>query len=336
LNNQTAHHGRRAGRRRAIAALASIVLGWAASSAPAKPAADDAAAKAVIFVSDTQGPIFWETLLLPRQGNEEARAAIFERILAEPSLAAFFHLGDIVARGSSEEDWKPIDEVLGRLTKLGVPVYAGLGNHELLSTAAQGRANFRRRFPQFARSWFSVRIPPLAVIVLDSNLGALSAAERAAQAEFYRRELAALDAVPAVRGIVVCTHHPPFTNSTIVRPSAGVKAEFVPSFLSAPKALLFLSGHSHAAEHFIWEGKHFLVLGGGGGLLHPLLLSINQRTEDHFPIAFERRWFHYVRLEINADGVTVTFRMLRQDLQSLVDIYEIRIPFKGGSEKAPH
>ena len=311
----------------AACALAGLIGIVAPASAPVPPLAPPDAGKTVLVLSDTQAPMFWEMLILPWNRNDEARQKILELVLGEPDPAAVFHLGDAVARGSEEADWKPIDDFLARLRARSIPVYGVMGNHEYISSSGAGAARFRKRFPEFPRSWYSVRIVPLAFIVLNSNFGELTAKERAEQQKFYAEQLASLDGDPEVKGIVVCSHHPPYTNSKIVRPSFEAEREFVPPFIKSRKAKLYLSGHSHAAEHFIREGKNFLVLGGGGGLLQPLRIGSAMRHEDHFPLRNEIRWFHYLRLQMNEEGWTVTFRMLRQDLASWVDIYSFGAPW---------
>jgi len=309
------------GRVLAACAVAGLIGIFPSASAPSPPLTPSDAEKTILVLSDTQAPLFWEMLILPWNRNEEARQKIMKLILSEPNPAAVFHLGDAVARGSEEKDWKPIDDFLAQLRARGVPVYGVMGNHEYISSSAKGAARFKKRFPEFPLSWFSVRIVPLAFIVLNSNFWELTRKARAEQQKFYEDQLAALENDPEVKGIVVCAHHPPYTNNKIVSRSFEGDREFVPPFLKSRKAKLFLSGHSHAAEHFIREGKHFLVLGGGGGLLHPLHIGSDARYEDHFPLRTERRWFHYLRLQMNEEGWKVTFRMLRQDLASWVDIY---------------
>jgi hypothetical protein len=305
----------------AACALAGIIGIVPSASAPIPPLTRSDTEKTILALSDTQAPLFWEMLILPWNRNDEARQKILELVLSEPDPAAVFHLGDAVARGSEEDDWKPIDDFLARLRARSIPVYGVMGNHEYISSSAVGAARFKKRFPEFPRSWYSVRIVPLAFIVLNSNFGELTRKERAEQLKFYAEQLAVLENDPEVKGIVVCAHHPPYTNSRIVRPSFEGEREFVPLFLKSRKTKLFLSGHCHAAEHFIRGGKNFLVLGGGGGLLQPLLVGSAVRYEDHFPLRNQFRWFHYLRLQTSEEGWTVTFRMLRQDLASWVDIY---------------
>ncbi len=282
----------------------------------------------IVFVGDTQSPLFLETLRLHRDRNEEAKAKILERILEEPGLEAVFHLGDVVALGTSEDDWAYFDKILAKFRDRDVPTYVAIGNHEYMSSAARGSANCRKRFPGFNRFWFSVRLPKVGIVALDTNFGKLTDGERTEQTRFYAAEMAALEADPEIKIIVVCTHHPPYTNGRINDPDLDVQKEIVPLFLRSKKALLFLSGHCHAAEHFIQGNKHFLVTGGGGGLLHPLLLPPRQKFEDHFPILTERRWFHYVRATVEEDRVRVIFRMLTKDFSGIDEVDEFVIPWE--------
>ena len=189
--------------------VAGIIGIFPSASAPSPPLTPSDAEKTILVLSDTQAPLFWETLILPWDRNEEARQKIMELVLSEPNPAAVFHLGDTVARSSEEEAWKPIDDFLARLRARGISVYGVMGNHEYISSSAEGAARFKKRFPEFSLSWFSVRIVPLAFIVLNSNFGELTRKERAEQQKFYEEQLAALENDPEVKGIVVCAHHPP-------------------------------------------------------------------------------------------------------------------------------
>ena len=74
-----------------------------------------------------------------------------------------------------------------------------------------------------------------------------------------------MDADPKVRGVLVFTHHPPYTNSTVTKDESHVQQAFVGPFVAAKKTLALLSGHAHGYEHFIEQRKHFVVSGGGGG-----------------------------------------------------------------------
>jgi len=124
---------------------------------------------------------------------------------------------------------------------------------------------YLRHFPSFASGWYTTHIGNAAVILLNSNVGRLSSQEWQTQCTWYRRQLAELDRDTSVSVVIVGTHHPPFTNSTIIDPSEDVLCDFVPPYIASKKARLFISGHAHALEHFRQQGKDFLVIGGGAG-----------------------------------------------------------------------
>ena len=306
-------------KRRFIGLLAALILAapvlWASGQQPKAVAAGAENLKnEIVFVSDTQSPIFLETLRLASDRNKEAMAKVLDRIVTEPDLAAVFMLGDLTSSGSTDKKWRTIDGFLGRLRNKAVPVFAALGNHDYWWSEKAALDNFRKRFPGLTSSWYSIVIGPVEVIVLNSQFKKLTDVENQGQLAFYRSALARADADPAVKCILVACHNPPYTNSQVVDPSATVRADFVPPFLGSKKGLLFLSGHAHASEHFLEGGKHFVVLGGGGGLLHPLRTEGNRYFPDLFPSRAPKRFYHFVTVRIEKTGLAVAFQLLKRDM----------------------
>ncbi len=285
----------------------------------------------LLFLSDTQAPSFFETLFVKPDNNQVATQKIFDRAAQEKGLAAAFMLGDVTRASSNDDNWRMVDGFLAKLKAEGVPAFAALGNHDYKWTSRNGLRNFRKRFPQIQDPWYSVVIGPVAVIILNSNFGELSREEQRAQLDYYQAALDQYGADPDVRGILVGCHHSPFTNGTVVGPTKKVETDFVPQFSKAKKGMLFLSGHSHAAEHFVLQGKDFLVLGGGGGLLHPCRTGKDCIYGDVFPIKDQRRLFHYVTVDIGDEGLTVTYHMLFVDLSNFHDVGEFSLPWPAPS-----
>ena len=277
------------------------------------------------FVSDTQEPLWVETLVMRRDRNEEATAAILAALLRERDVAALFHLGDVTALGSRKTGWDSIDASLSRFDGAGIPVYLAPGNHDYYIFPNRGKSAFVKRFPRCEPSWYVTRIGTIAVVLLNSNFPRLSDDERAEQKRWFETEVSALDRDSTVKFVIVGTHHPPYTNSTIVDPSAAVRDVFVPIFLRCSKCKVFLGGHAHALEHFHEHGKDFLVIGGGCGLLHPLLRNEKARWKDLFPGNTERRMFHYLLCEQRGESLHLTVKMLNPDYRSFDTVYEIAI-----------
>jgi hypothetical protein len=279
----------------------------------------------LVFVSDTQRPLFFETLLLSPNGNETARDLIFKEILGlRPN--AIVHLGDIVSLGFSPGSWEAFDDFLARTRQEHVPVYPTLGNHELLLFPSYGLERFLDRFPWYSKTGYVVRIGRLGIVQLNSNFTSLSDDERQHQVRWLEHSLVELEADTTVDAVIVGCHHPPFTNSTVVDPSFDVQGAFVPLFLRFSKCKLFISGHAHACEHFIQSGKDFLVIGGGGGLLHTVLTGGEERYRDVSGLHHNTRMFHYLECRIAGATLSFSVRMVKNDFGGFETVHEFTLP----------
>jgi len=223
----------------------------------------------IVFTSDTQGPIWVESILLKPNHNRSATRSIFNNIATRQPKAVFI-LGDVVSLGNSNKQWKRMDVYLKKLRDSGVAVNATLGNHDVMGQPKKGQKKFQKRFPNHLKTGYLEVVDSVAVILLNSNFKNLSATEIETQTDWYRSTLSRLDADSSIQFIITGCHHSPYTNSKIVGASSSVKKNFVTYFMKSAKSRLFLSGHTHAFEHFRVEGKDFMVIGGGGGLTQPL------------------------------------------------------------------
>ena len=234
-----------------------------------KTRAQEADSTLLCFASDTQKPMWIETLFLKKDHNQQATRMLFDAV-GKRRPAALFIMGDVVNLGYSNRQWKPMDAYLKNLRDNNISVYAALGNHEVMGQPGKGMRKFQQRFPEHSPTGYLEIRDSVAVVLLNSNFGSLSAEENQKQLDWYRETLAKLDADPSIQFVISGCHHSPFTNSKIVGASKDVQDKFVPLFLASKKSRLFISGHSHNFEHFQKNGKDFLVIGGGGGLHQPL------------------------------------------------------------------
>jgi hypothetical protein len=280
----------------------------------------------ISFVSDTQSPLWVEKLVLRSDDNEAATKKIFGAVAADSTCAALFHLGDITALGGVSTYWDEFDSCSRPIRDARIPIFPAFGNHEYMPWEGDGVSNLVARFPFLETSWYVRTIGPVAVVMLNSNFSHLSEAEASKQREWYERTLGELDADTTVTAVIVGCHHSPYTNSTIVEPSADVRSSFVPAYLKSKKAKLFVSGHAHALERFSLDGKDYLVMGGGGGLLHPLLAGKEARWPDRVAHDSDRSYFHYVRITPYRDKLTVEVLMLTPDFQSFRPAYSFDLP----------
>lgn len=258
----------------------------------------------VAVVSDLQRTALVERLFLLAEQNDAERAGIIAA-LAEARPDALLLLGDHVFLGASSRAWAFFDRLVEPLRAAGIELLPILGNHDCWSIGARGLRHYFARFPRLeGRRFYTTRLGPLGIVALDSNQFFIPSSEWDEQSLFYDKTLADLDADPDVRGILVLVHHPPFTNGTVTGPSALTERSFVPSFLRSRKALLMLSGHVHAYEHFVREGRHFVICGGGGGPRHRLLPKERQAFRDLFD-GPSIRDFHFLTLAPDETGLDV-------------------------------
>ncbi len=265
--------------------------------------------KNIIFVSDTQKPMMVEKLVLKPNHNTRATSLEFSEIL-QKKPGYLYMLGDVVALGASNHQWKKVDKFLDSCRKQGSTVCAVLGNHEVMLNKRKGESNFNKRFPMNVNTGYVSVADSIAVVLLNSNFNALSIEEKEKQQAWYQATLKSLDNVDSIKAVIVACHHSPYSNSKIVKCSPDVQSNFVPAYIQSKKAQLFISGHAHAFEHFYMQGKDFLVIGGGGGIHQPLNVSstaIPDEAADYKPM------FHYLSVKRMDNKLSVTSHFLKPD-----------------------
>lgn len=276
--------------------LFSVVLALAfflsqGQVAAARPATENEK-KPLIIIGDTQRTSlleFW------RERNNGVSKHMLDEVCNE-NPAAVIHLGDMVFNGSSRSSWNDFEHDAASVFSRQIPFYPVLGNHEYFLGHSVPEY-VKTHFPPLAKkTWYSVTFGKLAVILLNSNFSALSAAEINEQNSWYAAELQKFQNDTSFTWIIVGCHHAPFTNSTVITDNKRVQKEFVLPFIAVSKAKIFFTGHCHGYEHFVNYGKDFIVTAGGGGP-RPKLKK-NNRDSFHQDIckADSPRDFNYCRL----------------------------------------
>ncbi len=270
------------------------------------------------FISDTQNPVFFENLFFHSNKNAASRKIIFESIeKCRPN--SVFHLGDIVGIGANSSDWRLIDSFLKKLSDKKINFYPIPGNHEYMLFPKRGIGEFRQRFPLINIYGYSKQYGSLAVVLFNSNFSKLSKEEINDEINWFRNTLQSYESDSLISFIIVGCHHAPFTNSKIVSPSYDDPAmvKFLDAFYNSSKCKLFLSGHAHSFEHFKFRNKDFLVIGGGGGLLHPLYTDKDAKFKDVSDIPLKERIFHYLIVKLYKKNLWVDLKMYSDDLKEI-------------------
>jgi hypothetical protein len=88
---------------------------------------------------------------------------------------------------------------------------------------------------------------------------------------------------------------------------------------------VFISGHAHLFQHYKKQGRDFFVIGGGGGLHHPLSRKRGPETAleaDYSPT------FHYLTVERCPTELKVVSRRLRDDRTGFEEgrVYHLDLP----------
>lgn len=268
------------------------------------------------FISDCQQPLTIEKIRLKPNRNEEARDSLFSDLIRQQPRNLFL-LGDLTSIGSKKKLWNPIKNLQLSMGRLNTKLFAIPGNHEYYANARRGLQNFKEQFPEVPLFGYCVKIDSLAIVMLNSNFNKLNSTENQQQQGWFLATMDSLDSDSGIKMILLCSHHPPYTNSKIVRPSKEVARFFLPRFNDSPKSRLYISGHSHNLEFFSKDSrKYFLVIGGGGGLTQPMYsgdkrLFSDLMQQDKKPVYF------YLVTERRGDSLHLFVRGMQKDFSSI-------------------
>ena len=261
---------------------------------------------AFIIFGDTRRRL---TLEVFRPSADAERLLVIQALAAEDP-AFVLNTGDLVGRGSKAEDWRTFHGENRPLFSKRIPYYPCLGNHEFYGDDRLALEHYFDAFPGLkGRRWYEIRFRSTLTAVLDSNFDELEDADVESQDRWLADLLAAAEKDPSVRHVVVCTHHPPYTNSRVHGDSKPVQEHFVRKL--TPKAKVFVSGHVHSYERFEKDGRQFVISGGGGAPLTPVDVEKPAHADSFKGSAI--RPFHYCRFTLEGERLRCDTLMLQED-----------------------
>ncbi len=279
----------------------------------------------IAIVGDTQRTMWIERLQLREQNDPERRKIVEDIARQRPGLVTV--IGDLVAFGSLRSQWDSFDDLMAPIRERGIPLLPALGNHDYWGSGGRALEHLRARFPQLRESrWYARRHGVLGLVWLDSNHRQLGRDDWERQCLWLGETLQAMDGDAAIAAVLVFAHHPPFTNSALTGDEEHVQESFLPAFFRSRKALAFVSGHVHAYERFLREGRTFLVVGGGGGPRVKLVAGDQRRHDDLFAGPSPRP-FHYLLVEPGDGALAVSALGLGKAEATVRAIDQFSLPF---------
>lgn len=281
----------------------------------------------IILLGDTQRTLWIE---LWCEQNDDIRERIFPQILSHnPSTVVI--LGDLVSWGASEDEWEYFDRISKPIREAKTQVLNVMGNHEYFGSNSSTFRHVSSRFPLMrnaissGKTWYCSIVDSVAFLILDSNTGELSEEQINQQKNWLDSTVIALNNTPGILNIILCTHHPAYTNSRVVRAEPDVQ-EFIRSALShSDKITLAASGHAHAYEHFLFDSTLNVIVSGGGGGPRQELNSVKKsvyhdlyndgKTKDD---QRKTRNFNYCTIERNHDTLDITMMQFDESTKSWI------------------
>ncbi len=232
---------------------------------------------------------------------ESSHLRVVERVRREvPDF--ILATGDMVNKGSSEEQWQTFFEVERELLRENV-MYPSLGNHDRQG-AGRTADSYRKYFSLPENSpdperYYAFTYANSRFLILDSNAYAFALTDQTAWIE-QQLQQANLD--PKIEHIFVSMHHPPFSIS-LHGGRTELRDAWTPLYEKYGVTAVF-SGHDHCYERAEHNGIHYFVSGGGGAPLYP-------RARKPSPIDVEavkyfERTNHYLRVMVVGDLIEVT------------------------------
>ncbi len=279
-----------------------------------------ASPRTIAVIGDTQRTLWAERAFLLREKNDRERELLLQS-LCEKDFDVLIHLGDMVENGASLRAWQEFDRRFAPILAKGAAFIALLGNHDYWGNERRRRSLIQARFPHLLQqAWRAEIYHHLGLVCIDSNRAQYSQANWAQQEHWFEEVLRDYTHDPSVAAILVFSHHPPFTNSTVLRRAQFLERVFLPAFFASHKTRAFISGHVHGYERFIVNEKTFIVSGGGGGPRLPLRRVARRQFADQYAEVAPRP-FHYllIHLEVRQLRVKVWGLQKGQTQVALVD-----------------
>jgi len=193
--------------------------------------------------------------------RDDVHRKVVEAILKYAAPDFIVQTGDMVADGSDSSLWPTFFDIERQLLRKAA-YFPALGNHERNDSF----------FYQFfgGKAYYSFNWGNAHFTVLDSDLPNVAPTEAAREA-FWAEETRWLEddlqkAQTAEYRFIVA-HHPPMT-AVAKRQNDNPHMKALTPLLEKYKVTAGIFGHDHNYQHYVKNGVHYIVTGGGGAPLY--------------------------------------------------------------------
>jgi Icc-related predicted phosphoesterase len=280
----------------------------------------------ICAIGDLQRTSPAEKMVLSRTDNFVEREKIIKQVAAEkPDLLLL--LGDQVSDAADAAEWEYFDGVTKPLRDANITTIAVRGNHDYnLSDKRMCDRECNSRWPETRNRPHFYTLGPLAFIGIDSNLDMLTMQEARGQQGRFVEALEKFDKDPNIRGIIVFSHHPPYTNS-FLGPNQEMITQYAEPFLKSKKTKLFLCGHVHSYERFTYNKgeKFFVTSGGGGGPRRTIDVSSSRPFQNDFNKLGELRPFNFLKLTVDEKEIRGEAMMVQKKGFVVGDKFRVKL-----------
>lgn len=229
-----------------------------------------------------------------RTGHADHRAVV--NLIQGLSPELVLHTGDMVTSGDREDEWKKFDEITRGLRER-TAFYPCPGNHDM------GGSGYADRFAGLsgsrARLYYSFDAGPFRFISLNS-IDEESLKPGGAQYQWLESQLGGAGG----RAIIVFMHYPLFSPGPHGA-SLGLREALHPLFRRSQVRVVF-AGHDHLYYRTVREGILYVVTGGGGAPLYPIV-----SPSDALPGDVSESVHHAVLIKVDRGAMQLT--ALRED-----------------------
>ena len=195
--------------------------------------------------------------------RHDVHRQVIAAILKQSSPDFVVQTGDMVANGADTSLW-PIFFDIERELLSKAAFFPVLGNHE------RNDRNFYEFFDVAATPYYSFNWGSCHFSMLDSDINNVGKTESARQA-FWNEQVRWLEEdlqkSQSARFRFVVAHHPPMT-AVAHRQGDNPHMTALMPLLEKYKVTAGLFGHDHNYQHYLRNGVHYFITGGGGAPLY--------------------------------------------------------------------